>query len=52
MGRYIATIRSPSSAERAFDYMADLRNFEEWDPGVRSSTLVAGTSQGRRQRMT
>ncbi len=46
MARYVATIRSPWSPERAFDYMADLRNFEEWDPGVRSSTLVAGDEPG------
>ena len=46
MARYTTTIRTPWSAERAFDYMADLRNFEKWDPGVRSSRLVAGTEPG------
>lgn len=46
MARYVAIIRSPWSAERAFGYMADLRNFAEWDPGVRSSTLVAGSEPG------
>ena len=46
MARYVATIRSPWSAERAFDYMADLRNLEEWDPGVSSSRLVAGDAPG------
>lgn len=46
MARFTTTIRTPWSAEKAFDYMADFRNFEEWDPGVSSSELVAGGEPG------
>lgn len=46
MARFTTTIRSPWSAEEAFDYMADFRNFERWDPGVSSSELVAGNEPG------
>lgn len=46
MARYTTTIRSPWPAQRAFAYMADLSNFEEWDPGVSSSTVVPGTGPG------
>lgn len=42
MARYETTIQSPLSQQEAFDYMADMRNFEEWDPGVKSSTQVLG----------
>lgn len=42
----MTTIRTPWSAEDAFDYMADCRNFADWDPGVRSSILVAGSEPG------
>jgi hypothetical protein len=31
------------SPDAAFAYVADLTNFEHWDPGVASSTRVAGT---------
>jgi len=46
MARYTTTISSPWSAEKAFDYMADLRNFAEWDPGVKSSKISKGTEPG------
>ncbi|MBT8249727.1 MAG: SRPBCC family protein, partial [Acidimicrobiia bacterium] len=46
MARYTATIRTPWSPEKAFSYMSDLRNFEEWDPGVSSSKLVEGDEPG------
>ena len=46
MARFTTTIRSPWSAEQAFDYMADFRNFEDWDPGVSASSLVAGDEPG------
>jgi len=35
-------VRSPWPPERAFAYMADLRNFAEWDPGVKASRQVEG----------
>ncbi len=39
MAHYVCTINSPLSVEEAFDYMADLRNFAAWDPGVSSATI-------------
>lgn len=46
MARYKATVRSPWSAPKAFAFMADLRNFEVWDPNVEYSKLVDGTAPG------
>jgi hypothetical protein len=34
MARYVTTIPSSLTQEEAFAYMADLRNFAEWDAGV------------------
>lgn len=42
MARYVAHVRSPMSVEAAFAYMADLTNFEKWDPGVISATQAHG----------
>lgn len=46
MAKYVTTIRSPKSPQEAFDFMADLRNFEDWDPGVQSATQLAGDGGG------
>lgn len=46
MARYLTTIRSPRPAVEAFDYLADLRNFAEWDPGVRRVRQVEGDGAG------
>lgn len=46
MARYTTTIASPWSAQDAFEYMADLRNFQDWDPGVKTSKLTTGTEPG------
>ena len=46
MARYVVTIRSPKSPEEAFAYMADLRNFAEWDPGVQAAEQVQGDGSG------
>ena len=46
MARYITSIRTPRSNVDAFEYMADLKNFEQWDPGVRRVTQVAGDGAG------
>lgn len=46
MARYSTTVTTLWSPEEAFAYMADLRNFEEWDPGVRSADLVTGEAPG------
>lgn len=43
MAHYVCTVHSPLSPEEAFDYMADLRNFAEWDPGVTSATIRDGS---------
>lgn len=47
MAHYRCTVQSPMSQEAAFDYVADLRNLEEWDPGVSSSTLHDGSMPGK-----
>jgi ribosome-associated toxin RatA of RatAB toxin-antitoxin module len=46
MARYTATVRSPWPAEKAFAFMADLRNFEKWDPSVSYSKLISGSAPG------
>jgi len=44
----VFTQRVPSawSVERTFAFMADLRNFERWDPGVRWVRLASGSGPG------
>lgn len=42
MARYVTRIPSPKSPDQAFAYMADLRNFAHWDPGVKKADLVHG----------
>jgi carbon monoxide dehydrogenase subunit G len=46
MATYVTTIATPRTSADAFDYMSDLRNFEAWDPGVRSVTQISGTGGG------
>lgn len=46
MARYTTTVRTPRSPEDAFAFMADLRNFVEWDPGVRAAEQVRGDGPG------
>jgi Polyketide cyclase / dehydrase and lipid transport len=46
MARYVVTVQTEKSASFAFAYMADLRNFESWDPGVRRVTQVEGSGGG------
>lgn len=46
MARYVVTVLTPRSPRAAFAYMADLRNFAEWDPGVKRVTQVEGTGGG------
>ncbi len=46
MARYTTRIRSPHPPETAFAYLADLRNFADWDPGVRAVSQVAGEGGG------
>lgn len=46
MAKYVTTVRTPRTPEEAFAYMADLRNFAEWDPGVRAAEQVQGDGAG------
>ena len=46
MARYVVSVRSPKSPKEAFAYMADLRNFAEWDPGVVAAEQVEGDGPG------
>ena len=46
MAHYVTSIRSPRTVDDAFAYMADLRNFAEWDPGVRKVAQVEGDGAG------
>ena len=46
MARYSTTVRTPRPPDEAFAYMADLRNFAHWDPGVTSVSQVRGQGGG------
>lgn len=46
MPRRIVRVQIPWAPERLFPYMADLRNFAEWDPGVKRAALVGGSEPG------
>jgi hypothetical protein len=46
MARYVVRIRTPLSPAVAFAFMADLTNFEHWDPGVSHAEQVSGTRPG------
>jgi carbon monoxide dehydrogenase subunit G len=46
MARYVTKVRSPRPAEEVFAYLADLRGFAEWDPGVRRVVQVEGDGAG------
>jgi carbon monoxide dehydrogenase subunit G len=46
MARYIVHVRTPMPPAEAFDYMADLTNFAEWDPGVDRVEQVEGDGAG------
>lgn len=46
MAHFILRVKTPMSPEAAFAYMSDLRNFEEWDPGVVASKQVLGEEPG------
>lgn len=42
MARYVARVRTSKSPAEVFAYLADLRNFAAWDPGVVDSVQVEG----------
>lgn len=46
MARYVTTVRTAKTPQEAFDYMADLRNFADWDPGVKAVRQVQGAGGG------
>jgi carbon monoxide dehydrogenase subunit G len=46
MARYVTTVKTAKSPQKAFAYMADLRNFAEWDPGVKAVKQVEGSGGG------
>jgi len=46
MARYVTEVHTPWPVATAFAYMADLRNFAHWDPGVRTVTQTEGDGAG------
>lgn len=46
MARYVTTIPSSLTPQEAFAYMADLRNFAEWDKGVIKVVQIDGSGAG------
>ena len=46
MARYVTAVRTSMSPAEAFAYMADLRNFAAWDPGVTEVEQVVGDGPG------
>ncbi len=46
MARYVTKVRTARAPEEVFAYMADLRNFAEWDPGVKAAKQVQGSGGG------
>lgn len=46
MARYVTSLRTSRSPDEAFAYLADLRNFAEWDPSVSRAELVTGAEPG------
>jgi hypothetical protein len=46
MASFRTSVPTAWSPETAFDFMADLRNFAIWDPGVSSVRLVEGDGPG------
>lgn len=46
MAHFTATVRTERAANDVFEFISDLENFVEWDPGVASSTQVKGDGPG------
>ncbi len=46
MARYVTTMKTAKAPKEVFAYMADLRNFAKWDPGVKAVTQVDGSGGG------
>lgn len=43
---YTTTIETPRSPETVFAYLADLTNFQEWDPGTKKAVQTEGDRPG------
>jgi hypothetical protein len=46
MARYVTTVPSSKTPEEAFAYMSDVRNFTQWDRGIKKIDQVVGDSAG------
>ncbi len=46
MARYVTKLHTRRPPDEVFAYMADLRNFPKWDPGVRRVAQVEGQGGG------
>lgn len=46
MARYVTTVRTEKTPDEVFAYMSDLRNFADWDPGVKKVAQVKGEAGG------
>lgn len=46
MAHYGCRVDTPMTVTDAFDFMSDVRNFEQWDPGVVDVRQVAGDGPG------
>jgi hypothetical protein len=46
MPRYVVTVPSSWSADRAYSYMADMTNYVEWDRGILRVTQTKGSGGG------
>ncbi|MCY7297897.1 MAG: SRPBCC family protein [Ilumatobacteraceae bacterium] len=46
MARYVTTVRTEQTPAEVFAYMADLRNFAQWDPRVKKVVQVKGAAGG------
>lgn len=46
MAHYVTKVRTARPVEDVFAYLADLRNFAEWDPGVKAVRQIEGDGGG------
>jgi carbon monoxide dehydrogenase subunit G len=46
MAHFRDSVTTAWTPDQAFAYLADARNFAEWDPGTESAALVAGGEPG------
>jgi hypothetical protein len=46
MARYVARVRTSLPIDEAFDMLADMRHFADWDPGIRGVDQVVGRGAG------